>query len=100
MHRMKKLHEDELAVLRAEKKELRERVQSGDDRLVEMKKEFEEEIKRREQKIKSEHAVVENDKEKELLKELYDKNEKVETENIKLQKQVEHLARENRAMAG
>lgn len=42
MHRMKKLHEDELAVLRAEKKELRERVQSGDDRLVEMKKEFEE----------------------------------------------------------
>lgn len=44
--------------------------------------------------------MVENDKEKELLKELYDKNEKVETENIKLQKQVEHLARENRAMAG
>lgn len=34
------------------------------------------------------------------MKELYDKNEKVENENIKLQKQVEHLARENRALAG
>jgi len=34
------------------------------------------------------------------VKELYDKNEKIENENIKLQKQVEHLARENRALAG
>ncbi len=31
---------------------------------------------------------------------MYDKNEKIENENIKLQKQVEHLVRENRSIAG
>lgn len=35
-----------------------------------------------------------------MIKELYEKNEKVENENIKLQKQVEHLVRENRSLAG
>jgi len=37
--------------------------------------------------------TIEDEKEKQYLKDLFDKNEKVETENIKLQKQVEHLLR-------
>lgn len=56
-------------------------------------------MKRREDKLKSE-TKPEDEKEKELIKELYDKNEKIENENIKLQKQVEHLVRENRSLAG
>lgn len=78
---------------------MREQIQAGDDRLSELKLRFEEELKQREEKYKNEKKP-ESEKEKELVRELYDKNEKIENENIKLQKQVEHLARENRALAG
>lgn len=40
-----------------------------------------------------------DDKLHEEIKQLFDKNQKIENENIKLQKQVEHLARDNRALA-
>ena len=99
MARMKQLHEAEITTLRAEKKELREQVQMVEDRMGDLKAQFEEEMKRREERLKNEQRP-EDTREKELVRELYDKNEKVENENIKLQKQVEHLVRENRAIAG
>ena len=56
-------------------------------------------MKRKEEKYKAEHSKEAEDKAAEELKRLYDTNEKVENENIKLQKQVEHLVRENRSLA-
>lgn len=99
MHRMKKMHEEEIAGLRNEKKELRDQIQAIEDKMGAIKLQYEDEMRRREEKLKSEKKP-EDDKEKQILKELYDKNERIETENIKLQKQVEHLVRENRTMAG
>ena len=96
---MKKMHEGEIAGLRNEKKELRDQIQAIEDKMSAIKLQYEDEMKRREEKLKSEKKP-EDDKEKQILKELYDKNEKIETENIKLQKQVEHLIRENRTIAG
>ena len=60
--------------------------------MIRIKQQFEEDIQRQQKKNKSQPSI-EDEKEKQYMKELYDKNEKVETENIKLQKQVEHLLR-------
>ena len=67
MHRMKQLHEGEIAVLRNEKKELREQMQMMEDRMASNKQQFEDELKRKEEKIRSEKKP-EDEKEKELLK--------------------------------
>ena len=56
-------------------------------------------MKRKEEKYRAEHSKESEDKAAQELKELYEKNEKIENENIKLQKQVEHLVRENRSIA-
>lgn len=48
MHRMKQLHEGEIAVLRREKKELREQMQMIEDRIDSNKRQFEDELKLKE----------------------------------------------------
>jgi dephospho-CoA kinase len=51
---MKKMHEDEIALLRAEKSELRDQIEDNEGKAKEMKKQFEEELKKKEDKLKSE----------------------------------------------
>lgn len=63
MQRMKKMHEGEIAVLRNEKKDLRDQMQAMEDRIASNKQQFEEELKRKEDKLRSEKKP-EDEKEK------------------------------------
>lgn len=72
-------------------------VDASEDKIARVKQQYEEEMKRRAEKMKVQHP--EDDSLNKEIKDLLQKNEKIENENIKLQKQVEHLARENRSLA-
>ena len=63
MQRMKKMHEGEIAVLRNEKKDLRDQIQVMEDRIANNKQQFQEELKRKEDKLRSEKKP-EDEKEK------------------------------------
>ena len=98
MHRMKKMHESEIEALRVEKKELRDQAELAEDKIKGIKDQFEEELKARIDKYKSEQKP-DNSKYINEIKELYQKNQTICNENIKMQKQVEHLVRENRKLS-
>lgn len=54
MHRMKKMHEQELKVVRAEKKDLRDLVDAAEEKVIRVKEQYEDEMKRRTQKMQTE----------------------------------------------
>lgn len=97
MENMKRLHEDEIKVNRAEKAQVRSDLENVYEEMKRVKANFEEELKQKDEKFKT--VVTNNEKEMQEIKDLEDKIEVLEKNNVKLKKQYEHLQLINGSIA-
>lgn len=85
MENMKRLHEDEIKVNRAEKAQVRSDLENVYEEMKRVKANYEEELKQKDERFKT--VVTNNEKEMQEIKDLEDKIEVLEKNNVKLKKQ-------------
>ena len=94
---MKVMHEDELTVTRAERMQLKNDLDQAEENAKRAREAADEEIRIKEERLKS--LVFSNEKEINEIKELEDKIEVLEKNQIKIKKQYEHLQLVNASLA-
>ena len=97
MDNMKKMHEDELTINRAEKLQMKNEVDEAELTVKRVRAQVEEELRMKDERLKT--LVFSNEKELNEIKELEDKIEVLEKNQVKLKKQYEHLQLINGSLA-
>jgi DNA repair exonuclease SbcCD ATPase subunit len=97
MGNMKRMHEDELKLQRTEKIQVKTELDDTREEIKRIKADFEEQLKQKDDKMKD--FTTSNEKEIQEIKDLEDKIEVLEKNNVKLKKQYEHLQLVNASIA-
>ena len=97
MENMKKMHEDELKVVRAEKIQMKNELDDAEEKVKQIRAAADEQLKVKDERLKT--LVFSNEKELNEIKELQDKIEVLEKNLVKVKKQYEHLQLINASIA-
>ena len=97
MDNMKRMHEDEIEVNRAEKLQMKADLDDAEETVKRIRSNADEELRVKDERLKT--LVFSNEKELNEIKELEDKIEVLEKNQIKIKKQYEHLQLVNASLA-
>ena len=97
MDNMKRMHEDEIEVNRAEKLQMKNDLDEAEETVKRIRSNADEELRVKDERLKT--LVFSNEKELNEIKELEDKIEVLEKNQIKIKKQYEHLQLVNASLA-